>query len=61
MPDDSFSLVPPHPLPPEKPKRGKILAWALIILLAGITVYFTKDYFLSKFFAKTAVQEKARE
>ena len=61
MPDDSFSIVPPQPLPPEKPKRGKILAWALIILLAGITVYFTKDYVMSKFFAKKAAREKAAE
>ncbi|MBI4431015.1 MAG: efflux RND transporter periplasmic adaptor subunit [Candidatus Omnitrophica bacterium] len=58
MPEDTFSVLPPEPLPPAKPKRGKILAWALIILMAGASAYFTRDYYLPKLFPAKADREK---
>lgn len=58
MPDDSFSIVPPQPLPPERPKRGKILAWTFILLSIGVTAYFTKDYYLPKLFPQKAAKQK---
>ena len=62
MSEDSFSIAPPEPLPPEKsPKRRNILIGTAIVLLIGIAAYFTKDYYAPMLFPKKAAREKAPE